>query len=106
MTWQVMGRRAVAAAALASLLALPACAGTPGRVYLRLGPPAPYVERRAPAPGPAFVWIDGYQRWDGRGYVWVPGRWVRPPRPRLRWVSGHWAHDRHGWYFVEGHWRG
>ena len=85
-----------------------ACAaGAPrGRIYVRVGPPAPIVERRIVAPGPGYAWISGYHTWDGRAYVWVPGRWDRPPRARARWVAPRWVRDgRQGWYLVEGHWR-
>jgi hypothetical protein len=82
----------------------PASAGT--RVYVRIGPPAPIVETRTVAPGPRHVWVAGYHRWDGRAYVWVPGRWELPPSHRAAWVPGHWVHHRrNGWYWVEGHWR-
>jgi len=82
-----------------------ACAATAGRVYVRVGPPARVVEVRPVSPGPGYIWIDGYHRWDGRAYVWVAGRWERPPRPRAVWVPGRWAQDRHGYYWVDGHWR-
>jgi hypothetical protein len=82
------------------------CVATPnGRLYVRIGPPAPIVEARTVAPGPGYVWVPGYYRWDGARYAWATGRWERPPRARARWVAGHWAHERGGWYFVEGHWR-
>ncbi len=84
--------------------ALPADANT--RIYVRIAPPAPIVETRVVAPGPRHVWIAGYHRWDGRAYVWVPGRWDLPPAGRSVWVPGHWVrHRRNGWYWVEGHWR-
>jgi hypothetical protein len=82
-----------------------ATAAPRGRVYLRVGPPAPVYEARVVSPGPGFVWISGYYRSDARGYVWVPGRWDRPPRARARWVPARWVHDRRGWYVVDGHWR-
>jgi hypothetical protein len=80
------------------------CAAASGRLYVAVGPPAPIVDIIPVVPGPGFVWLEGYYRWDGRAYVWVPGRWARPPRARARWIPGHWVHDRRGWYFVEGHW--
>jgi hypothetical protein len=76
-----------------------------GRFYVQVGPPPPVVVVRPVAPGPRYVWIDGYHRWDGGRYVWVPGRWDVPPRARAVWVPGRWVHERRGWYFVEGHWR-
>ena len=70
----------------ATLAATPACAASRSRVYVRVGPPAPIVETRVIAPWPGYVWIPGYQRWSGSAYVWVPGRWDRPPRARAVWV--------------------
>jgi len=81
----------------------PAAAGT--RIYVRVAPPAPVVERVVVAPRPGYVWTPGYYRWNGRAYVWVSGRYVVPPRPRAVWVAGHWAHDRRGWFWVAGTWR-
>ena len=75
------------------------------RVYVRVGPPATVVQVRPVSPGPRYVWVEGYQRWDGRAYVWVPGRWAVPPRVRAVWVPGRWVHEHRGWFFVEGHWR-
>ncbi len=75
------------------------------QVYVRIGPPAPRVERRPPPPTLRHVWVDGFYRWDGRAYVWAPGYWTVPPRARARWVPGHWAHRRRGYYWIEGHWR-
>jgi hypothetical protein len=74
-------------------------------VVIRVAPPRPLVERRIAAPGPGYVWIGGYHRWDGRAYEWVPGRWERPPRPHRRWVAHHYVRRGNGWVFVEGHWR-
>jgi hypothetical protein len=101
--WRALAGVVVVAATMAIT---PACAATRGRVYVRVGPPAPVVETRIVAPGPGYVWIPGYYTWDGRVYVWVPGRWDRAPRARARWVPARWVHDpRHGWYLVDGHWR-
>jgi hypothetical protein len=100
-------RQAVRVALVSGFMfATVACASASTRVYVRVGPPVPVVEVRAVAPGPGYVWVAGYHRWDGRVYAWVPGRWVAPPRRRAVWVAPRWVHDRrHGWYFVEGHWR-
>jgi hypothetical protein len=90
----------------ATLAVSSACAAPRGRLYVRVGPPAPIVEARVVAPGPGYVWIPGYHSWDGRAYVWVPGRYERAPRANARWVPARWVREgRHGWYLVEGHWR-
>jgi hypothetical protein len=98
-------RNVLGLALLVGTLATSACATPRGRLYVRVGPPAPIVEARIVAPGPGYVWVPGYHTWSGSAYVWVPGRWNRPPRARAVWVPARWARDRRGWYFVEGHWR-
>jgi WXXGXW repeat (2 copies) len=75
------------------------------QVVVRVGPPAAIVETRPARPGGEFVWVDGYHRWDGARYVWVPGRWDRPPHHGQRWVAHHWVHRNGGYVMVEGHWR-
>lgn len=92
-------------AALLAAMLIPATGFAEVGVVVRVRPPAPVVERPGPIPRRGFVWIGGYQRWNGARYVWVPGRWVRPPHRHARWVPAHWRHVRHGWVFVEGHWR-
>lgn len=103
----------VTAGLLALALAPPASAAprrvvvrkAPGRVYVRVGPPAARVEVRTVAPSPRHVWIGGFHRWDGKAYVWVPGRWDLGPRAGAVWVAGHWKNTPHGWEWIEGHWR-
>ena len=97
-----MLRKGLLAVVFGGILAL---APLSAQVVVRVGPPAPLVERRAPAPGPGYVWTPGYHRWDGRAYVWMPGAWVRPPHPHAHWVRAHWVHRHGGWVLVEGHWR-
>jgi YXWGXW repeat-containing protein len=101
------GRAVAAALIMSGTIAVSlACATPRGRVYVRVGPPAPIVETRVVAPGPGYLWQPGFYRWNGGAYAWVPGRWERAPRPRAVWVPGRWVRERqHGWYFVEGHWR-
>jgi hypothetical protein len=74
-------------------------------VYVRVAPPPVVVQTRPVAPGPRYVWEPGYQSWNGRAYVWAPGRWALPPRPGVVWVPGHWVHGPRGWFWVGGHWR-
>jgi hypothetical protein len=75
-------------------------------IFVRVAPPAPVrVGVYAAAPGPGYVWIDGYHEWVGGRYIWREGRWVRPPYAHATWVAPYWA-PRHGGYaFVRGYWR-
>jgi len=82
-------------------LVSPASAST--RVYVRIGPPARVVEVR-PVVRRGYVWQDGYHRWNGRRYVWVRGRYARPPYARAAWSNGRWGRSQRGYYYVPGHW--
>jgi WXXGXW repeat (2 copies) len=68
-------------------------------------PPPPQQEVLPPPPGPEFVWIGGYHRWNGRAYVWVPGRYNRRPHAAARWEAAHWEGRGRAHVWVEGRWR-
>jgi hypothetical protein len=93
----------IALAVLFALTLMPAASFA--QVVIRIGPPAPIVERRPPPPDRGYVWIDGYHRYEGGQYIWTPGRWDRPPHPGGRWVAHRWVHRGDHWVLVEGHWR-
>ena len=87
-----------------ALATLAACG--PAYVGARIGPPPPpVVGVVGVAPGPGYVWTDGF--WDLRGsrWVWVGGRWMRPPRPHAAWVPGYWAPRGGHYYWRRGYWR-
>ena len=95
---------------LVSMLAMGATSGcaartTYGAAYVRVPPPPARVEVYGVAPGPGFVWVNGYWAWRGGGYAWAPGYWARPPRPRARWVSGYWSYRHGGYRYRPGCWR-
>jgi hypothetical protein len=104
--WGRAGRRG---AAVIGLLAAAACGpgyGPAGVSVVVRRPPPERVEVVGTAPGSGYVWIRGHYAWQANDYVWVAGRWDRPPQASYRrWESGHWAHARGGWYWVEGRWR-
>jgi hypothetical protein len=97
-------KRIIAGGLLAASLSVSASAAA---VFVRIAPPRPIVERVSVRPGPRYVWVSGYYRWSGRTYVWVPGRWIYPPRPAAVWIAPHWDYvpARHGYVFVAGFWR-
>ncbi|HEY7334594.1 MAG TPA: hypothetical protein VH639_06895 [Bryobacteraceae bacterium] len=70
-------------------------------------PPPPagaVVMGRAPSAG--MVWVPGFYRGVRGRYVWVNGRWARPPRRGMVWVPPRWVAGRRGGYrFVAGRWR-
>jgi hypothetical protein len=75
------------------------------QVVVTVRPPRARVEHRGARPSHNHVWVGGFNRWDGRAYIWEPGHWVAPPRPRAVWVAPRWVHRHNGWVFIEGHWR-
>jgi len=84
-----------------------ACAGGyGGGYYVRSGPPAPrYYGAVGRAPGPGFVWTNGYWDWRGNNWYWTDGRWLRPPRGRSQWVAPEWRRDGRGYRMRRGYWR-
>ena len=92
---------------LAAILGAAFCIGSvnAAEVIVKLRPPAIRVERRPVRPGPRYVWVPGYHRWDGNAYAWESGRWVVPPREHAVWVAPRWEHRNGGYVFVEGRWR-
>jgi YXWGXW repeat-containing protein len=68
-------------------------------------PPPAEVEVIPAPPGPEFVWIGGYHRWNGRRYVWVRGRYEHRPHSRAHWEASHWEARGRAHVWVEGRWR-
>ena len=75
------------------------------QVIVRVRPPRVVVERPLPPPGPRYVWLPGYYRWNGIRYIWVPGRYVIPPRPGVVWIAPRWIQRNGTWVFIRGYWR-
>jgi len=73
-------------------------------VGIEIGAPPPprIVPVRPIAPGPGFVWLEGYWYPVGHHWKWHSGYWTRPPYPGAVWVVPH--HD--GRRFFEGYWEG
>jgi hypothetical protein len=67
-------------------------------------PPPPETEVVPASPGPDYVWLGGYHRWDGHRYVWVRGRYDRRPHPNARWSAAHWEKRGRGHVWVEARW--
>ena len=74
--------------------------GYSGGYVARYGPPPPpRYGIVGVAPGPGYLWADGF--WDLRGgrWFWVNGSWRRPPHRRWNpmtkqpWDSGRWTLD-------------
>jgi hypothetical protein len=83
---------------------LSGCAAN-GAYVVRYGPPPPpRYGIVGYAPGPGYIWTDGY--WDRHGgqWVWIGGRWMRPPRPHAVWVPGLWVQEGRAWRFRRGYW--
>ena len=90
--------------ASAFLLAGSYAASAQVNIGIQIGaPPPPRVVVEQPvAPGPEFVWIEGYWYPVGHKYKWHEGYWTRPPYAGARWVSP--RHD--GRMFFAGYWEG
>ena len=90
------------------VLAVPAKAGP--RFFIQVGVPVPVapvvVAPRVIPPPPAYgyVWRGGFYDWNGYGYGWVPGTWIRPPYAGAVWVGPRWAYSPRGARWTRGYW--
>ena len=96
-------RLLAAALTMAAITATAPAFSQVGIIIGRTPPPVRY-ERRPPAPGPGYFWIDGYWGVRGGRYYWVPGRWDRPPYAGAYWSHPHYDRYEDGWHYHEGHW--
>lgn len=102
---RTMFTRIACGAALTAAMAVPAMSQVSFGIQIGRTPPPPLrYEVRPAMPGPGYVWVDGYWRWDRGRYVWAPGVWQRPPYAGAYYTHGHWDHYPDGWHYHEGHW--
>lgn len=74
--------------------------------YVRHAPPPVRYERWGRAPGPGYVWCDGYWDWRGNRWSWMGGTWCRPPRHGSAWAGGGWrSYGNRGYRWHPGRWR-
>lgn len=73
-------------------------------IYIGRTPPPLRRESRGPMPGQGYVWTDGYWGVHNGRYVWVNGRWQRPPYEGAYYSHPHYDHYQQGWQMHEGHW--
>ena len=99
-----MRTKILSGALLAATAVLAGCAGG-GYVAAYQGPPPPRYGVVGVAPGPGYLWTDGWWDLRGRNWVWVQGRWVRPPRRSAVWVRPEWRREGDRWRFHRGYWR-
>ena len=80
------------------------CAFSQISIGVNIGPPPPprVVRVQPRAPGPGYVWVDGYWYPNGRKYKWHEGYWTRPPYEGARWIAPRYD----GRQFFEGRWEG
>jgi len=85
---------------------LTGCAGGGYYASARIGPPPPprygFV---GVAPGPGYMWTDGFWDLHGSRWVWSPGRWQRPPRSGMRWHPNEWRNEHGHYRMYRGGWR-
>jgi hypothetical protein len=67
--------------------------------------PPPRMEPVPPLPHGAYIWRPGYWRWNGRAYLWVPGRYLIRQPGWHEWVQGRWVMRGGGWVWIDPYWR-
>ena len=72
---------------------------------VRGAPPREIVERIPSSPGRDYVWLPGYWAAERERWVWVSGRWAKPPRANARYERPHWEAHGEEFHFSVGVWR-
>jgi hypothetical protein len=57
---------------------------------------------RPVAPGPGYIWIDGYYYPVNGRYHWHEGYWTRPPYAGAAWIGPRYDRGQ----FFQGYWSG
>jgi hypothetical protein len=59
-------------------------------------PPPPKAEQRPPAPAVPYeqTWQPGHWDWNGTGYTWRDGAWIKREGHSNEWMDGYWNRDR------------
>jgi hypothetical protein len=87
----------------AIVLASASAASAQVNLGIRIGePPAPRAYRVPAAPGPDYIWVEGYQYPQGSHYAWHNGYWTRPPYEGAYWVAPYHT----GGHYFSGRWEG
>jgi hypothetical protein len=98
-------KSAVLTGILLASSAMVACGGQ-YTAYAVPAPPAPYVVGAVGyAPGPGYVWVDGFWNLNVGRWAWVNGRWAVPPRRHSIWEPDRWERHGNGWRYHRGRWR-
>jgi hypothetical protein len=111
----IMNAKRTAAFAVVLTVLVSALAFSPAasaRVYVsggvRVFAPLPPIRHEVviARPGPRYVWVPGYWRWDPypRHYVWVGGSWLLPPYPGAVWYGPRVVYRYHHPYYYGGYW--
>ena len=72
------------------------------------GPPPPprVVGPVGVAPGPGYVWTNGYWDWRGGTWGWVDGHWAVPPHGHHVWVEPYYhPYGGGAYHYHRGYWR-
>jgi len=94
--------QAIVASALLLLLAAPASAQITFDVRIGQPPPPPRAYAVPQAPGPDYIWVEGYWYPQGNRYAWHNGYWTRPPYAGAYWVAPYYEGGR----YYAGRWEG
>jgi hypothetical protein len=99
-----MIRRLLTALGLAAFVGLSALGASAQYYGPRQPPPPARYEHRGAPPGSGYVWVGGYNHWNGHAYVWVGGSYQRPPHYGYHWYPGYYSNRGGVYVWVGGHW--
>lgn len=60
-------------------------------IVIKKQPPVPKIEVIEGPPASGLHWIQGHWKWKDDNFVWVKGRWSKPPIPTALWEPDQWG---------------
>ncbi len=72
-------------------------------------PPPPVRSEEIPKPPVSedpLIWQPGHWDWEGSGYAWRQGEWVKRAGHGTEWQDGYWSNQSGSgaWTWVPAHW--
>ena len=81
---------------------------TPAVVAANPNPPPPPVRTevipKPPVSEEPLIWEPGHWDWDGSGYAWREGEWIKRAGHGTAWQDGYWTNQNGSWAWLPAHW--
>jgi hypothetical protein len=105
---RILSRLSYKLLTLFGALLIAGCVVQPATMMSNPNPSPPPVRVEAipkpPVSEEPLIWQPGHWDWEGTGYVWREGDWVKRAGHGTQWQDGYWATSNGVWVWQPAHW--